>query len=232
MIANPSVTFTAHGALVGVRQTLPVALSGAAYGLVFGVLARQAGLSWAETLLMSALVNAGGSQFVAMGMWSPSVPVITIVLTTLIVNLRHVLMGASLHQWVAQLPAWKTYGLAFFISDESWALTMREFTSGRTDAAFLLGSGLTLFPFWIGSSVIGNLVGAALPDPALSGLDFAFTAVFIALLVGMWKSQSTLWPWTAAAVVALIAARWLPGQWYIVLGGLAGAVVGAMRDDH
>lgn len=229
---TPVVTFTTRGFWAGVRQTLPVALSGVAYGLVFGVLARQAGLNWIETLLMSAMVNAGSSQFVAMGIWASPLPIVTIVLTTFIVNVRHVLMGASLRRWMAQLPPWKTYSLAFFISDESWALTMREFDDGRTDAAFLLGSGLTLFPLWVGPSLIGNLAGTAISNPAEWGLDFAFTAVFAALLVGMWKGRSTLLPWATAAIVAVASARLLPGQWYIVLGGLAGAVVGAIQDGR
>jgi len=222
--------FTRNGFYLGIGQTLPVAISGAAYGVVFGVLARQAGLSWLETILMSALVNAGGSQFVVLSMWFQPLPTLTIILSTLIINLRHLLMGASLFPWIEKLSTGKIYSLAFFISDESWALAMREFAEKRADAAFLLGSGMTLYPVWVVSSVVGNLMSMALHDPAQWGLDFAFTAVFTALLVGMWKDKSTLMPWLVSAVVALIAFNWLPGKWYIILGGLAGSTVGGMRD--
>ena len=183
---TPTPTFTARGAMAGARQMLPVVLSEAAYGLVFGVLARQAGLTWTETLLMSALVNAGGSQFAAITMWGGAASTLSIVVTTFIVNLRHILMGMSLRRWVGRL-LWRTsLLLALFITDESWALTMQEFTRGRTDPAFLVGSGIIQFPFWLVASVVGNLAASAVPDPAVWGLDFAFTGVLISLLVGMW----------------------------------------------
>lgn len=229
IMLTEAITFTRIGLLAGVKRTLPLALSVAAYGLAFGVIARQAGLSWIETLLMSAFVNAGGSQFVAMGLWSAPLPIATIIFTTFIVNLRHVLMGAALRPYLSKLPPWKRYSLAFFIADESWALTMSELVSGQSDVAFLLGSGLALMPAWVGSTVVGNVLGGSIPDPAKWGLDFAFTAVFVALLVGMWKGRSAIAPWGVAAIVAVVAARSLPGQWYIVLGGLAGGSVGARQ---
>src|SRR5690242_2303149 len=111
-------TFTRTGILRGVRQTLPLAVSALVVGGVFGVLARQAGLSLPESSLMSALVFAGASQFVALGLWTGPLPVVTIVLTTLIVNLRHLLLGAALRPHFSRLSPLKTYGSAFFLVDE------------------------------------------------------------------------------------------------------------------
>jgi 4-azaleucine resistance transporter AzlC len=222
------VTFTQTGFWRGMRQTLPLAVSAFVVGGVFGVLARQAGLGLAESSLMSALVFAGASQFVALGLWTGSLPVFTIVLTTLVVNLRHLLLGAALRPHFARLAPLKTYGSIFFLVDESWALTIREFASGKRDAAFLLGSGLLMFVAWVGGTVAGQLVGATLPPDIRIGLDFAFTAVFLALIVGMWKGKMSLVPWVVAAGVAVVAAHWLPGQWYILLGALAGSIVGAV----
>jgi len=210
---------------------LPVAVSEAVYGLVFGVLARQAGLTWAETLLMSALVNAGGSQFTAIAMWGGAASALSIMATTFTVNLRHILMGMSLRRWVGRLRWQTSLLLALFITDESWALTMQEFARGRTDPAFLVGSGIMQFPFWLVASVVGNLAASGVPDPAAWGLDFAFTGVLVSLLVGMWQGRSSLWPWTAACAVALLAALKLPGNWYVVLGGLAGVLAGALLND-
>jgi len=229
LASEAPVTFTRAGALEGVRASLPVALGVFAYGLVFGLLARQARLSAAEALLMSGLVFAGASQFVALGLWATPLPVGPIILTTLIVNLRHVLMGAALRPWFSRLSPLATYGSAFFITDESWALTMGQFARGRRDAAFLLGSGAALFAAWLGASLLGRTLGGIIRDPARWGLDFAFTAVFIALLVGLWKGKGDLLPWAVAAVVAAGAAHWLPGKWYIILGGVAGSLIGALR---
>ena len=224
-----ATTFTLRGALEGAKRCIPIVISGFAIGLVFGVLARQAGLSVAESVLMSVLVFSGAAQFVVLGLWAAPLPVATIALTTLVVGLRHLLMGAALSPWFSKLGRLKAYGSVFFMADENWALTMSEFSKGRRDAAFLLGGGLAMFVSWTSSTLIGRTIGGALRDPARWGLDFAFTAVFLALLVGMWRGRSDLLPWAVAAVVAVAAHHWLPGQWYILLGGLAGSLAGVVR---
>jgi 4-azaleucine resistance transporter AzlC len=224
------VTISRSGIAAGVRRSLPLAASVFAYGMVFGMLARQAGLALHETALMSALVYAGTAQFLALELWRPSVPVLALVITTLVVNLRHLLMGAAIRRWLTQLPRWQLYGLAFFISDESWALAMDEYGRGRRDAGFFLGSGLALFAAWLPAGVVGYLAGSAVRDPARWGLDVAFTAAFVALLVGMWRGRHDALPWIAAVSSAVMAERWLPGSWYILIGGLAGSIVGGLRD--
>ena len=224
------VTFTWSGALLGVRRSLALILSVCTYGVAFGVIARQTGLSLTEATLMSAVVRAGAAQLVVLGLWSTSLPVVAIVLTTLLVNLRFLLMGAALRPWFARLSSLKAYGSLCFLGDESWALTMHELTEGKQDAAFLAGSGLMLNIAWIVATVAGYLLGAIIGNPEQWGLDFAFTATFLALLVGMWKGKATLAPWIVAAAVAIVSAHWLPGKWYILLGGLAGSVMGALLD--
>lgn len=225
------VVFTLGGVRTGAKRAIPIGLSIFTYGLVFGVLSGQAGLSTAEALLMSGLVYAGASQFVALGLWAQPLPVLAIVITTLIVNLRHVLMGAALGPWFLKLPPLKAYGTLFFMSDESWALTMAEFAKGSRDAGFLLGSGFVAFIAWLSATLVGRTLGSALGDPARWGLDFAFTAVFIALLAGLWRGKHDLLPWIVAGAVAVAASIWLPGKWYIILGGLAGSIAGALRRD-
>jgi len=223
------LSFNLSGVWAGVKQSIPINIGVFTYGLVFGILARQAGLSLTESLLMSGLVFAGASQFTALGLWVAPLPVLTIILTTLLVNLRLLLMGAVLHPWFSRLNFFQRYVSLFFMTDESWALTMSQFAKGKRNAAFLLGSGLTVFVAWTSATGIGRTIGSVLQDPSRLGLDFAFTAVFIALLVGLWKGKADILPWIVAAIVALIAAQWLPGKWYILCGGLAGSLIGALR---
>jgi 4-azaleucine resistance transporter AzlC len=228
--AGGKVNFTFVGALEGAKRCLPIEVAGFAIGLVFGVLAGQAGLSAAESVLMSALVFSGATQFVVLGLWAAPLPVAAIVLTTLVVNLRYVLMSATLAPWFSGLSRLKAYGSIFFLADENWALAMGEHAKGRRDAAFLIGGGLAMFASWTVSSLVGRTVGGALEDPARWGLDFAFTAVFLALLAGLWRGRkSDLLPWVVAAAVAVAAHLILPGQWYVLLGGLAGSLAGAAR---
>jgi 4-azaleucine resistance transporter AzlC len=224
------VRFTLAGVLLGARRCLPLAVSVFAYGLVFGVLARQSGLSLWEVLLMSALVYSGTAQLLVLSVWMYPLPVGAILLTTLIVSLRNLLMGTALSPWFSQLRRWQAALALFFLADENWALTMDEFARGGKDAAFLLGSGLALYVSWLGSTLLGRIVSGIVPDPARFGLDFAFTAVFLALLVGLWKGKGDLLPWIVAVAVSLITARLLPDKWYILCGALAGSLVGVVRD--
>ena len=120
------ITFTLAGALAGARRCVPIAISGCGIGLVFGTLAGQAGLGAGEAVLMSALVFSGAAQFVVLGLWVAPPPVATIVFATLVVGLRHVLMGVALAPVFSKLPRLKAYGSAFFMADENWALTLRR----------------------------------------------------------------------------------------------------------
>ena len=228
--ASPA-RFSGEGVRAGALAALPVAVGIFTYGLVFGVLARAAGLSALEAVLMSLIVSAGSSQFAAIGLWSQPLPIAAIVLTTLVVNLRHILMGAALRPWFGGLSVWQKLGSLHFVSDEAWALTMGYRTRGGNDRAFLLGSGIVTYAAWTGSTAAGYAFGSILPDPTTTGLDFAFTAVFIALLAGMWRGRRDLLPWIVAGVAACLAAALLPGKWYILAGALAGSLAGATRDD-
>lgn len=227
------VCFTRAGAWRGFHRCLPLGLSVFAYGLVFGVLAVQAGLSAIQAGGMSLTTFAGASQLMVLEFWGPVLPATGIVLTTFIVNLRHVLMGAALRDWLTGIPPWKAYGTLFFMTDESWALSMRELSEGGRDAAFLLGSGLCIYLFWFTATCLGAtsgfFLGPVMADPARWGLDFAFTAVFISLLIFFWQGRGDATVWLVAGGAAWVAFLTMPGKWYILCGGMAGGLYGAYR---
>lgn len=217
---------------LGVRVFFPVAVSIAAYGLVWGVLAGQKGLSIGEVALMSGIVFAGSSQFVALDMWTPGgLPIVSIVIATAIVNLRMLLMSATLRPLVSHLPLLPSLGAMFFVSDEQWAMTMAEMRKGGGSVAFLVGTGVLSWISWTGSTLCGRVLGAFIDSPARYGLDFAFTATFLALLLGMWKGRSDIVPWLVAALAAIATAQLVAGNWYIIVGGLAGSFAGAVADS-
>ena len=143
---------------------------------------------------MSGLVYAGSAQLIVLSLWSMPLPIATILLTTLIVNLRNLLMGAAVSPWLLRISPLKAYSTLFFLSDESWALTMGEFAKGKRNAAFLLGSGLVLYVAWVGSTVAGRTLGDVVHDPARFGLDFAFTAVFLCCWWDYGKGHLTCFP--------------------------------------
>ena len=226
------VKFSRTGLISGLRESTPIALGVFTYGIVFGVLARQSSLGLSEAVLMSASVFAASAQFVVLDLWESPLPVIAIVVTTVAVNLRHLLMGASIQPWLKRLAPKKTYGMLYFLNDESWGLTMRARSNGENDAAFLLGSGLIVFVAWISATVLGVSVGGLIENPAKYGLDMAFIAVYIALLVGVWDGREDAIPIGIAALVALVASVIIAGNWYIIIGGLTGSIAGVVRDEY
>ncbi|EPR39815.1 AzlC family protein [Desulfovibrio sp. X2] len=220
-------SFTANGLRRGFIAALPLGLGVFVYGIVFGVLSRQAGLSGAQSLSMSAFVYAGASQLLALDLWGPHMSVAAVVLTTFVVNLRHVLMGAAVAPWYRSFGPGKAYGSVFLMADENWALAMSAYARGERDGAYMVGGGLCVWLAWFAATGLGRVLTGGLADPAALGLDFAFTAVFLALLTGFWRGKADLLPWGAAAAVALVVWALVPGKWYILAGGLAGALAGS-----
>ncbi len=224
-----SVTFDREGVRAGFLTCLPVAVGVGGYGIAFGMLARRAGLSVAEAALMSATVLAGAAQIVAVELWAEPIPVATVVLATLAINLRYSLMGAALRPWLERLSPPRSYGSLLLMADENWALTMRELKSGGGRGAFLLGTGIAIWLCWVAATIVGAAAGGAIGEPARYGLDFVLAAVFVALALELWDGRATLVPWLVALATAVVAAELLPGQWYILLGGVAAAAVEVVR---
>lgn len=226
------VTFTLSGALRGARAILPIAPGAVAFGLVYGYLAGQHGLTTLEICLTSLLVFAGAAQFLALELWSDPLPIFGLVLGVLVINLRHLLMGPALLPWLAHLPPAKAYASLFFMADEVWGVSVAEERRGGRDAAYLLGAGLTLYVAWVASTVLGSTAGDLTYLIENWGLDYLTTAFFVALLAGFWRGRGDVLPWLVAGGVAVAAKWWLPGTWYIILGAVGGSLVGAWRDSR
>jgi 4-azaleucine resistance transporter AzlC len=217
----------------GARACIPVVISVAAYGVVWGVLARGTGLSLLEVFLMSALVFAGSAQFVALDLWTStpaSLPIGPLVIAALIVNLRYLLLTATLRPLFTRDEQLKGAAIMGIVSDETWAMTVAEMAKGRGTVAFLLGGGVLAYFCWLGTTMLGHTLGSAIDDPSRYGLDFAFTATFLALLLGMWKGRGDLVPWIVAALAAIVSAKFIPGSWHILIGGMVGSLAGALAE--
>ena len=232
MLDDPPIRFTWTGLARGYVKTLPIAVGVAVFGMAYGLLAGRHGLSLAETGLMSALVFAGSSQMLALQLWDDPLPIAGIVLAAAIINLRYVIMTAALKPWLGSLRPALSYGSVFFTADENWAVSIAEMRAGGRDAGFFFGSGLALWSFWVASGLAGRTFGDALPAPERLGLDFIGTAVFTALAGRMWRGRRDLAPWLAAGGAAVIGHALLPGAWYLLIGGVAGSLVGAGRDTR
>lgn len=230
--ANSPVICTRDGFARGFRMATPLALSGVLFGVAFGVLAREAGLSLGETALMSATVFAGASQMAALDLWSAAPSILVLALATFAINVRHVVMGAALRPWFSRLPSSSAHIALWFMTDANWAMSMAEHRKGERDAAILIGSGAVMWLGWVSGSVAGHLAGTALGDPRLYGADVVVPAFFALMLTPLWPGWTRAWPWAAAAGVAIAVHMVLPGYWHVIVGGLAGSLAAAWAEGR
>jgi 4-azaleucine resistance transporter AzlC len=212
----------------GMVAIAPAAVAVIPFALLLGALATQKGLSVVEVALMSALVFAGSAQFVAVDIWREPAPWLLIGVSTLTINLRHVMMGASLSRHLSGFRWWQRYLSAFFMADEIWALAERRALQGPLTPAFYAGLAGTLYVNFILWTVAGALAGALLSDPAAWAFDFAFTAIFIGLIAGFWRGRPTVAVIASSAVVAVATSRWLGGVWHVIAGSLAGGAAAVL----
>ncbi|MFM2032025.1 MAG: inner membrane protein YgaZ [Chloroflexota bacterium] len=199
----------------------------APFGMVYAVSALAAGLSPLETLGMSLIVFAGASQFTAVGLFGAGANAVSIIAATAIINARHLLLAASTASYIRQSPGWLRALVAFQLTDETYAVGVQEFEKNGGDAWFQLGSNLSLYLVWAASTVVGTLLGALIPDPAGLGLDLIFPLTFIAFLMPMIRDRVNRSVALLSAGIAVAAAIWLPGSWYVLLAGVVGSAFGA-----
>jgi 4-azaleucine resistance transporter AzlC len=211
----------------GALEILPILLAAFPIGLLWGTLAVKKGFSPLETGLASASAFGGAAQFVAIDLWREPVPWFLVIVSVFVVNARHVLMGASLSRHLGHIAPRLRPFVMFLLVDEVWALAERRALKRPLTWSYYLGLGLPLWVNWIVASVMGAIIGRSLGEPAAYGLDFAFSALFIAILASFWKGPKTGAILVASGGVAALAKLFILGAWYIVLGGLAGVVLAA-----
>src|ERR687888_1251030 len=184
----------------GVRRAVPIAIAVFPFGVSFGLLARTVGMGWLAPIVMSATTFAGSAQFAAASILDAGGTAAAAILAAVLLNVRYAPISIS----VADLfggPVPKRLVQSQLIVDESWALSARG--EGRFDRDLLLGAGLLLYPCWVGGTALGVLGGGLLGDPARLGLDAAFPAPFLALLVRQLAGRHALAAAVAAAAIVL-----------------------------
>jgi 4-azaleucine resistance transporter AzlC len=206
----------------GVRDILPPMIAAAPIGLLYGALGVAKGMAPIEASLSSGLIFAGGAQFAALELWRAPLPILALVFSTLLINARHVLMGASLKSKLSAFtPAQRFLGL-FFMADENWAMAERRATKRALTPAYFLAMGAVFWANWLAWTSIGALGGAFMGDPKRIGADFAFTALFIGLVAGFWKGRSTALTVAASAVASALAYHFVGPPWHVAAGALCG----------
>lgn len=213
----------------GLRASTPVLIGLVPAALVLGAQATAKGIASPAVPLIAGLNFAGGSEFAAIGLWTSPPHLLLIVGVTLLVNSRHLVMGAALAPWLRHLPRRRALAALFLMVDESWAMALADAKARDGSApesgfsvAYFLGVSAGLYVSWVGFTGLGALIGPVLGDIHRWGLDMAFPAVFLALLRGMWKGLSAAVPWLVSLAVAAGTCLAVPGAWYVPAGALAG----------
>jgi predicted branched-subunit amino acid permease len=163
-------------------------------------------------------------------MWGAS-GAIPIILTTFVVNLRHLLMGASIAPYLRGLsPLWKAL-LALWMSDESYALSIAEYRRGVGSRWYFFGANVGIYLAWSFSGLLGALLGAAIPNPERYGLDLVFPLGFLGLLTTFLEDRVGVGVAFASGALALAGTFLLPGKWYVITAGLLGSALGILLEE-
>ena len=218
--------------LAGMKAIIPLVVGAIPFGIIFGALASTSGLSPAGTQGMSLFVFAGSSQFIAAGLIASGTSTIIIVLTTLVVNLRHMLYATTLAPHMQDLPPRWLLPLGFWLTDESFVVVIQRYQ--RLDQSpykhwFYLGTAVLMYTNWQLCTFIGILAGQWIDNPMRWGLDFAMIVTFIGMLVPMVRTRPTLGAVLVSGAAAL-ALRSLPHQLGLVTAALAGVAAGVLLE--
>jgi 4-azaleucine resistance transporter AzlC len=218
---------TSHSEFLrGARDELPILFGVLPFGMIYGVSAISAGIPAGIAQAMSSIVFAGSAQFVIAQLIAANTPALIVILTALIVNIRHMLYSASIASYTHKLhPLWK-WLLAYLLTDEAYAVTILHYQQPGDDTQkhwYFLGAGLTLWTTWQLSTAAGIFLGGHIP--ANWSLDFTSTLTFIAIVVPTLKDRvSTTVALTSALVALLVIA--LPLKLGIAVAALVGITVG------
>ncbi|MFB9124432.1 branched-chain amino acid ABC transporter permease [Paraburkholderia dipogonis] len=215
----------------GLIRSLPMAAAMVPFALVLGAQAIQKGLSVFEVPLMTGLNFAGGSEFAAVGLWTSPPHVLLITAITLLLNCRHILMGATLTPYLARLSKRRAMTALFLMCDESWAMGLADAEASSSNVKrrvfsvlYYVGCSASLYVTWVAFTTVGAVIGPTLGDVDRYGFDMAFPAVFLVILRGMWKGYRAARPWLVSLLAAVATYLLIPGAWYVAAGASAGVV--------
>ncbi|AHC99834.1 AzlC family ABC transporter permease [Leisingera methylohalidivorans] len=227
-----AITTTKSAFWKGFRDSAPFIFMASPFGFLFGVLAAEAGLIVPEAFAFSLAVFAGAAQFTALQLMQENAPLIIILISALAVNLRMAMYSASLTPYLGDAPMWQRALAAYFMVDQSYALSIVKFeTEPELTApqrmAYFLGTNGIVAPAWVIATAFGALVGTRIPDSW--GVDFVLPLAFLAMIGPMLRTPAHIAACFVAVATALPAAA-LPYNLGLIVAGIAGMIAGAQAE--
>jgi 4-azaleucine resistance transporter AzlC len=216
----------------GIKLLLPLMVATAPFGLLFGAVAAEKGLSTAELLMMSAFLFAGASQFVALDLWSYPLAYGSIILAVFAVNFRHLLYSASLGRKLDAFSGWQKLLAFSLMVDPQWAAgearAEERKGKGGLQPSFYFALALPLYFWWVLNTWIGSIFGAMVSNPEALGFDLILPIYFLGLTMSFRKRHNWLLVVIVSAIASVTAYLTLGAPWHISLGGAAGIIVAAI----
>ena len=216
-----------RGARSGVRAALPLAIAVGGFGVSFGVLARAAGMGRLAPVVMSATTFAGSAQFAATSILGAGGETAAAITAAILLNARYAPIGVTVAPYLSG-PWWRRLFHAQLVVDESWAISSEG--DGRFNPKILVGAGLTLYAAWVAGTALGVAFGNLIGDPTRLGLDAAFPALFLALLVPQLRGRNAKPAALLGAAIALALTPFTPAGVPIIAAGAA-CLLGVRRDE-
>ncbi|MCF8000846.1 MAG: AzlC family ABC transporter permease [Halanaerobiales bacterium] len=215
----------------GFKKSIPVIIGYIPIGISYGILALNTDLSPYVIIGMSAFVFAGSSQLIAVNMLTAQAAIIPIIMTTFLVNLRHILMSASLSLHFKKTPSRLLPLIGFVITDESFAIGNTLLKERENKGLFFLSMGLSAYLGWVLSSLVGVLIGRYILNFEIPVIDFVLPAMFIILLIMQIRDKMDVVVSVLAAILSIIFFFIFPGNWNIIIATLTAAVIGVIVEN-
>jgi len=215
----------------GSRAAWPICLGYFPIGLALGVLAEKAGLHPLQIGLMSVLVFAGSAQFIAVSMLGSGAAMLSIIFTTFLVNLRHILMSSSLAVYLRGTNRWFLTLYAYGVTDESFAVNLARFREGSWHRYQALMVNHLSNATWVIATVLGGYGGQFIPAGAF-GIDYALVAMFLCLLVFQLRGWVYAVTAVAAGAIAVGLSLMIQGNAYVIVASILAASLGFAVKRH
>lgn len=221
----------------GVKACLPTVLGYLSIGLAAGVIERAAGLNIIEIALLSTLLYAGSAQFVTTAMFAAGNPISSIILAIFFINLRHLLLSASLAPYFQKLSFAKHFFVGSLLTDETFGVAMLEgLNKKEIPYHWMVGLNITAYLNWILANIIGAMFGSMITNSEKYGVDFALAAMFAGLLVfQLMGEKSKLKLYLLVTMFTVIAffviTSIFPGIWSVILTAIIGSTFGLLMEQ-
>jgi 4-azaleucine resistance transporter AzlC len=209
----------------GVRDSLPIVAAAAPFGMLFGALAVDNGLTVGEAVLMSATVFAGASQMVGLALFGAHIAPWIVILSVFAVNFRHVLYSAALGRRTGLMAGWQKLIAFFFLTDPQYAASeARADRKMPLTMSWYMGMALPVYVLWVAEAWVGALFGSLITDPAALGIDFLLPIYFLGLVLGFRTRPNWLPVVIVSGLGSILGFYTVGSPWHVSLGALGGVI--------